>query len=360
MLKAVNAAAIEPDHTKRVTRLRATLDLEPFISLTALDVLMWNWDGYAMNRNNYRLFHDLDSNRLVFFPHGVDQMFWKRNGPIVTGRSGLVVKSLLETAEGRRLYLERFAQLRATVFDVKAVTNEIARLTARLHPALAKNGVAEVARQQSSAMVLRNRIVVRARDVDQQLVGVKNLLQLELNEAVPLTNWIPRQEFGRVLLDKTADAPASLHLKVNNETSFGAWNTTVWLEEGRYRLEGRVRSRGVRGAMRDESVGAGFRVWSDRKDTKGASWGWFPYGNSIDRELGGLIPVMTDTVEMRLTRDTDWTAVTHEFELRQPIADLQIQCALQASAGEAWFDSSSIKIRRLSFNVSKVTGVRGE
>lgn len=360
MLKAVSAAANEPDHTKRMTRLRATVDLDSFISMTALDVLMWNWDGYALNRNNYRLFHDLESDRLAFFPHGVDQMFWKRNGPIVTGRSGLVVKALLETAEGRRLYLERFAQLRATVFDVKAITNEIARLTARLQPALAKNGVAEVARQQSAAMVLRNRIVGRLRDVDQQLAGVKNLLRLELNEAVPLTNWVPRQEFGRVLLDKTADAPASLHLKVNNETSFGAWNATVWLEEGRYQVEGRVRTHGVRGALRDESVGAGFRVWSDRKDTTGASWGWFPYGSSVGGELSGLIPVATNATEVRLTGDADWTDVTHEFELRQPIADLRIQCVLQATAGEAWFELSSIKIRRLSFTVSKSSGARGE
>jgi spore coat protein H len=360
MLKAVAAAANEPDHAKRLARLRATVDIDRFISLTVLDCLMWNWDGYAMNRNNYRMFHDLDSDRLVFFPHGVDQMFWKANGPMMTGRSGLVAKALLETAEGRRLYLERLGQIRASVFDVKAITNEITRVTARLQPALAKNGVAAVAQQQSAAMVLRQRVVARTRDIDEQLAGVKSLVRLKLDETMPLTNWVPRQQFGRVILDKTPDAPPAVHVKVSNETSFGAWTSTVWLEEGRYRVEGRIKTRGVHGGVRNEAAGAGFRVSSERKETRGASWGWFPYSSSQDRQLGGLIPAMTNTVEARLTGDTDWTAITHEFELRQPIADLQIQCVLQAATGEAWFDLSSLKIRRTSLTVSKSTGVRGE
>ncbi|MEY2411325.1 MAG: spore coat protein, partial [Verrucomicrobiota bacterium] len=89
-LEAVAAAANLSDPTQRLKRLRATLDLDRFLSLHALDILMWNWDGYAMGKNNYRMFHDLDAGRLVFLPHGVDQMFWKANGPIMTGRSGLV------------------------------------------------------------------------------------------------------------------------------------------------------------------------------------------------------------------------------------------------------------------------------
>jgi hypothetical protein len=135
----------------------------------------------------------------------------------------------------------------------------------------------------------------------------------------------------------------------------------VWLEEGRYQLEGRMKTRGVQGGVRTEPGGAGFRVWSDRKDTKGASWGWFPYGANVDRINGGLIPALTNTVTQRLTGDTEWTEVTHEFELRQPIADVQIQCVLQAATGEAWFDPASIRIRRTSMTLSKAaSGTRGD
>jgi hypothetical protein len=136
------------------------------------------------------------------------------------------------------------------------------------------------------------------------------------------------------------------------------WNATTWLEEGRYLIQGRVKTRGVAGALRNESGGAGFRVWSDRKETRGASWSWFPYVETRDLQMGGLIPVVTNSVEQRVVGDTDWKTITHEFELRQPLADLQIQCVLQGTAGEAWFDASSITIRRLSLNVGKGTGAR--
>ena len=147
-------------------------------------------------------------------------------------------------------------------------------------------------------------------------------------------------------------------MQVHADESLGAWITTVWLEEGRYRIEGRVRTLGVDARARGEE-GAGFRVWSNRKETRGASWGWFPYSNSRDPRLSGLIPAFPDTPQQRLTGDKEWTAITHEFELRQPLADVQIQCALGGSQGAAWFETASLQIRRVARGVSKSTA-RGE
>ncbi|HTD66715.1 MAG TPA: CotH kinase family protein, partial [Candidatus Limnocylindria bacterium] len=351
-LIALLEAANEPDHRQRLARLKQTLDLDRFLTQHALDVLMWNWDGYGLNRNNYRVFHDRGSDRVVFFPHGLDQMFWKPNGPIVTGRSGVVVRSLLETAEGRRLYLNRFKELRTNVFDVRALTNRIAELTRRLQPTLAKEGNRAVAQQRDAAEELTELILARGQDVDVQLASVKSFSPLELNATRLLTNWITRRDSGQVTFSRTTNSPPALRLQANNIPSLGSWTTTVWLEEGRYRVEGRVKTLGVQSSIPVEG-GAGFRVWSGRKDTRGASWSWFPYANGRDPRAGGLIPVTTDSPPQRLNGDAEWTTVTHEFELRQPLADVQIQCALQASAGAAWFDPASVKIRRVSLNVSK-------
>jgi hypothetical protein len=351
-LNAAKAAVNERDHAKRLARLRETVDLDRFVTLHALDVLMWNWDGYGLNRNNYRIFHDRGADRLVFMPHGVDQMFWKANAPIMTGRAGLVAKSLLETAEGRRIYLERFAELRTNFFDITALTNRIAQQTERLKPALMKRGVLGFASQQQAAREFQQLLVARLRDVDAQLAAVKDFRSMALNAPVPLTNWTMHRE-GEVGFSRTTNTPTALRLHVSDGPSFGAWTATVWLEEGRYRIEGRIKTLGVQSNERDG--GAGFRVWSTRKETRGASWSWFPYGSGRDPRLGGLIPVFTNSVQQRLLGDKEWTAVTHEFELRQPLADLQIQCALQASSGAAWFDLSSLKIRRVSLNVSKST-----
>ena len=38
-----------------------------------------------------------------------------------------------------------------------------------------------------------------------------------------------------------------------------------------------------------------------------------------------------------------------------PLADVQLQCVLQSTDGEAWFDLSSLRLRRVSISVSKTT-----
>jgi hypothetical protein len=353
-LNAVKAILNERDHARRVERLRATVDLDRFISLHALDVLMWNWDGYGLNRNNYRMFHDLDMDRIVFIPHGVDQMFWKPNGPIVTGRSGLVAKSLLETPQGRELYLQRFRELRAEVIDVKAITNRIAELTARLQPVLMKRGLGAAMQQRAAAQQFAGLVTARMRNVDAQLASVRQFTPIELQTTVSLTNWMKYPELGEVSFAITTNAPEALRVSVRDTPSLGVWTTTLWLEEGRYRIEGRVKTLGVESDGRADA-GAGFRVWSTRKETRGASWSWFPYATGRDTRMGGLIPVATNAPQQRLSGDRDWQWVTHEFELRQPLADVQIQCALQASSGAAWFDLSSLKIRRTALTVRSST-----
>ena len=69
----------------------------------------------------------------------------------------------------------------------------------------------------------------------------------------------------------------------------------------------------------------------------------------------GSIPAFNETPQQRLTGEHDWATVSHEFELRQPLADMQLQCVLQSTDGEAWFDLSSLRLRRVSFSVSKST-----
>jgi hypothetical protein len=222
-----------------------------------------------------------------------------------------------------------------------------------LRPAVKKRGLGNYAAFEASVMNARSRIAKRLRDIDAQLAGASQLVLLERRHALPLTNWAPRQVFGNTDLERVTEGVPALHIQVNGETSFGAWTTTVWLEEGRYRLEGRVKVRNVSGTVRNETGGAGFRVWSDRKETRGATWSWFP--RNRDRQMGGLIPVVTAAAEHRLNGTTDWMLVGHEFELRQPIADVQLQCVLQGDSGEAWFDLSSIRLRRVAMQVGKST-----
>ena len=349
-LAALVAATKEKDHAKRIAEMRKTLDMDRFLSMIAVDTLIWNWDGYANNKNNYRTFIDLDKNRIVLMPHGIDMTFQQPNAPIVTGRAGLVCKALLETEEGRQMYLARLREVRTNLFNVPAILKRIDELSARIEPVLEKEGT--LSRQQSFLKWYRLLIMARERDVDAQLAGLNDLLRLEQNAKAPITNWVSGTEIGGVVADKSANAPSALHLNVTSATSVGSWNSTLWLEEGRYRLQARIKTRDVRSHADGTNNGAGLRVWTPRKASAGASWSWSPLQAARDPQLRGVIPVMTNSVQSRFIGDNDWTTISHEFELRQPIADVQIQCVVENATGEAWFDTASLQIQRLSKTVA--------
>ena len=74
-LKALAAAAQEPDAAQRWQHLQQVLDVDRFISFAAMELMANHWDGYCIGRNNFRVYHDRDTDKIVFFPHGMDQMF---------------------------------------------------------------------------------------------------------------------------------------------------------------------------------------------------------------------------------------------------------------------------------------------
>jgi spore coat protein H len=348
-LLSVVAATRDPNLDTRMARLEQLVDLDRFLSLTALDIMLWNWDGYAMNKNNYRVFHDLEANRLVFMPHGMDQMFWRPDGPIVTGRNGCVARAVLDTPEGRRRYLERFIQLRAQVFNLPAVMRRIDDLAKRIRPAIRPAQFTPFERESSfDAAVdrLRQLIQRRARSIDEQLAAAEHRTALKLRESTLLADWKAGSPSAQVHLDQTEQPPA-LHITAT-APGLGVWFTTVWLEEGRYRLEGRVKTRGVQAELGNDPVaGAGLRLWSNRKLSGGLDWSWFPYRESRDHLRRGEM-VAPSYEAQRLAGTHDWTPIVYEIELRQPLADLEVRCELSAEAGEAWFDLQSLRLTRLT------------
>ena len=74
-LKALAEAALEPGLEQRWSRLEKVLELDRFIRFVALEVMLCHRDGYSLARNNFRVYQDLDTGKMVFFPHGMDQLF---------------------------------------------------------------------------------------------------------------------------------------------------------------------------------------------------------------------------------------------------------------------------------------------
>jgi hypothetical protein len=342
-LEALIAAAREPNPSHRLARLEQRLDFNRFLTFLALEVLLWHWDGYTMNVNNYRVFHDRATGRIVFMPHGLDQMFLGTNGPIVAMGRSLLPRAILQTAEGRRRYLERFAAVRANHFDAVALTNRVRDLAARLRPAILRERLPVQARFNSAVDELCERLVSRAFHVDQQLEGVRQLVSLAPGDVLRLTNWTARRASGAPVFGRSQDADV-LHIQLQDR-GVGAWFSTVWLEEGRYRIEGRLRTRNVQADITDTLEGAGLRVTSPRKWTDGVDWGWFPLRRGADPRRRAEVQA-PGFVPRRLTGTTGWTEVSYRIDLRQPFADLDVLCELRADLGEAWFEADSVRLVR--------------
>ena len=173
-LRALVSALREPDPAKRWSRLNQTLDMDRFISFLAMEILQCHWDGYAMNRNNWRIFHDMGANRMVFIPHGLDQMFGvKRANPdypiLPLPMQGWVARTVVGNPEGRRLYLERLAQLYRQVFDVDAILVRVDALAAVIRPVIARTNPQAALRHDESVRRLKERIVQRGQSLKAQL-----------------------------------------------------------------------------------------------------------------------------------------------------------------------------------------------
>ena len=61
------------DQTNFFENVSALADTHEFLRAFAVQTLNTDWDGFAGTRNNFKLYHDLVSNKFVIFPWGTDQ-----------------------------------------------------------------------------------------------------------------------------------------------------------------------------------------------------------------------------------------------------------------------------------------------
>jgi spore coat protein H len=178
-LKALAAAAREPG----APRLPEVLDLDRFLSFMAMEVLLDHWDGYTFNVKNYFVYHDLDTGKMVFMPHDMDQVMRDCNLPVVPATRGLVAGAILRVPETRRQYLSRVKQLLTTVFVAPVLTGRIDALVAKTTPAIAQYD-SNLARQfAANAGSLKNRIVRRASALSAQLNAPKPSAEKSADDA---------------------------------------------------------------------------------------------------------------------------------------------------------------------------------
>jgi hypothetical protein len=312
-LKKLAAAARETDPARRWSELQAALDTRQFVAFMAAEVILGHRDGYCINRNNFRVYHDLDSDKMVFFPHGMDQLLGTADLPWQPNWSGLVAQAVMSTPEGRQTYATVFGALLTNQFAADHLAARVDQLVQELRPELAGD---EFARIKTAANVVKDRIAQRKTSLLAQFARPP-LKPLEFTaDRARLDGWeiADRPEPG-AMDQSQKDGVAALHITARSE-SLASWRTTVLLPNGRYSFRDRVCTAGVTPLPMGIHQGAGVRIGGRRPESA------------------------------RLTGTSAWRELSAAFEVTLPMEKVDLICELRAAAGDAWFDLSSLEIVR--------------
>jgi spore coat protein H len=313
-LDALAAAA-----TNRTDEFETILDADRFLTFLALEVLMAHWDGYAMNRNNYRVYHDLASDRLVFLPHGLDQMFgvWRMSptSPITPMMKAIVAKAMIQAPHGRQRYLDRMSDLVTNLFKVDVITNRVNEIAAGISAALARDPAA-LANQQRALNALNLRIALRVQSVTDQLKEANTPLKFDASGSakLALAAWRSSRESGSPSFSRMRGPQETLQVSASGSYAYGSWRTLVLLDQGDYQFVGKIRTQDLQFDQRVTRGGATLRLSGERLSTM-------------------------------LTNAVQWTDFAYDFTV-PGLADLELVCEFRGSSGRAWFDLNSLKIIR--------------
>jgi hypothetical protein len=310
-LEALAGAALDPDATNRWPRLERALDVEKFVDFMAMEIMVGHRDGYCLARNNYRVYCNLDSGKVIFFPHGMDQLFGNPAASWRPRMTGLVAKAVMETAEGKRQYRAAFSSLFTNIFHAQALQDQVDQVIARLRPALTDS---EFVNMRDEAARLKERILQRQLNLRRQLSEPDRALLVFTNGIASLGGWV-KVATGPGRLDQcmTANQRPALHIVARSESG-SSWRTAALLNPGRYRFEGLVKVSGVKPLPYGTYQGAGLRVAGSLRESE------------------------------NLVGDSDWRTVSAGFDVTETAQEVELVCELRASAGEAWFGTESLRL----------------
>jgi hypothetical protein len=315
-LKALAAAAQQPDLAQRWQQLQRVLDMDRFLSFVATEILIGHRDGYSLARNNFRIYHDPTTDKFVFLPHGMDILFSRSDLSLQPRLSGLVAQAVLEIPEGRRRYLDRLGTIFTNVFNAAALTHQVDELVAAVRPHLATDEARSLANE---ADLVKERILRRTEYAARALREPEvKPLRFEQGMAKP-GGWRPVDPpaGGKLELATAPDGKPALCIQAGPFTA-ASWRTKVLLKPGRYRFEGVVQLRGVVPLAFGKSKGAGLRV--------------SPSKLARPHQLTGTVTA---------------TPLAVEFTTIKPVEEIELICELRASKGECWFDSESLRLVQL-------------
>ena len=316
-LQALVAAARLPA-SECLPRLRQVLDVDRFLSFLAISMLIAQHDSYPLNRNNYRLYQDPDTQRFVMIAHGIDGSFSRNTMPLTPPSKYLLTRAILQSSETRDLYRQRLTDLFTNVFRVDVMTNRIGRAAERLQAAAIDESERAGIAARTAAFLRR---VQQRHDIVRHLFDNPDWARVTFgpDHAAALLKWEPQVESGTAVLDElTNDGTLILHLRAvpgNGAASVSSWRKVVRLDPGVYRLTGRVRVARL-SPISTGAFGAALRI----------------SGGTPRRRVASTMGT------------EEWINLDEPFTVREGQEDVQCVCELRTTDGEAWFDSLKLHV----------------
>jgi len=325
-LGALRGTAKVSDAAERWRRLQDVLDVERFISFAVIEQMTGQNDGYLNQANNYRIYHDPESERLVFFPHGLDGTFTDANFTIRPPVERIVARAVLQTHEGRRAYRRTAEELFSRVFVAGRLVEQVNRAADRLRNA-AINGE-EVSQISLSCSNLCEIIHERAASISSQIANPElELVQFNENGIATVTGW-NGSVFGKAKLEeKVVDGKSIWHVQSHEDFSGASYRTRVLLDPGKYVLSGEMRIAKV-----EPSKSAHLRAEALFR----------PFGKA-----GGVVLyAIGEPKRDFLTGDADWKEYQYPFEINYGPQEIELAWEFIESKGEAWVRTDSFRLIR--------------
>lgn len=314
-LKALLAACREPDPARRKIALEKVLDVEEMISFLAVEQMLGHWDGYARNRNNYRIYFHPVSKKAAFLPHGMDQL-WE-NFPVMEPPGAIVAAAVNADPQWRRLYRKRVEAL-LPLFESKAIDGVIDPVLKRIKPIVASLGKDFANSHAEEVKGLRERIreryqsmvtSLKERDPEPLVFGPEGSQRIH--------GWQTQTDQGEPKIGEVEIKGQKINsmVLVPNQPTASGWRTAVTLAKGKYRLEVRMKTTGIVPMMDEKGSGADLRISGEKGRTG-------------------------------LAGNNDWTVRTLDFEVTEPVKNVVLICEVHGKAGTLFMDPEAKIVKR--------------
>ncbi len=326
-LIALREACGMEDPAKRWQRLEQLVDIDPFLSFVAMELMTQHWDGYSQSKNNYRLYFDPTTGKAHFLPHGMDQMFGDPGASIVEIPGAMIANAVMGNPAWRERFQARVNGLLPLFSPPDKLNARVDALFEKLRPTLVAMGEDFAQERAERVRELKERIVARAQSLEAQKTfpppeppPERGPLAFDENGQAELGDWRTAAEVEDAILEEVGgenDAPLLCITGGPSGHCIASWRTNVILPQGRYRFVARAQATAIEPLEGD------------------------------DRGLGAGLRLSGTMRQNHLEQTADWTDLAFEFVVDEEVREVELVAELRAKSGTVRFDRGSMKIVRV-------------